>query len=63
MASTLVLTIVSPDSVAAQETSLNTIPVTGAVTERSSIAQIARYIQGIADGAISNTSVTITSIS
>ena len=55
---TLVITIVTPDTVADVTAALNTIPATGSITEPSSIAQIARYVDGVANGALNHTSVT-----
>ncbi len=63
MASTLVLTIIIPDAVQSFKDQLDTNPDTGAITEPDSIANIARLIDGIANGAVNATSVTITSIS
>lgn len=59
---TLVITIVTPDSVASVTNALNTIPATGSIVEPLSIDHIARYIDGVANGALNHTSVT-TSIS
>lgn len=55
---TLVITIVTPDSVADVTNALNTIPATGSIVERSSIDHIARFIDGVANGSINSTSVT-----
>ena len=55
---TLVITIVTPDSVASVTDALNTIPATGSITEPSSIDKIARYIDGVANGSLNHTSVT-----
>lgn len=59
---TLVITVVTPDSVASVTNALNTIPATGTINEPLSIDHIARYIDGLANGALNKTSVT-TSIS
>lgn len=63
MSATLVLTIVSPDSIQCMKDLLLTNPQTGAIPDPLSRDHIARYITGVADGSIANTSVTITSIS
>jgi len=55
---TLVITIVTPDSVASVQDALNTIPTTGTIVEPSSIDHIARYIDGVANGSLNHTSVT-----
>ena len=62
MASTLVLTIVIPDAVQSFKDQLDTDPDTGAIVDPESIAKIARFIDGIANGSINATSVVITSI-
>lgn len=63
MASTLVLTIVIPDTVKSFKDQLDTAPETGAIVEPDEIAKIARYIDGLAAGSALFTSVVITSIS
>lgn len=55
---TLVITIVTPDTVADVTNALNTIPATGSIVEPSSIDKIARYIDGVANGSLNHTSVT-----
>jgi len=55
---TLVITVVTPDSVAAVRDALNTVPTTGTIVESSSVDHIARYIDGLANGSLNKTSVT-----
>ena len=55
---TLVITIVTPDTVAAVTDALNTTPATGAIVESLSIDHIARYIDALANGSYNKTSVT-----
>jgi hypothetical protein len=55
---TLVITIVTPDSVASVTDALNTVPSSGSITEPSSIDHIARYVDGLANGSLNMTSVT-----
>lgn len=55
---TLVITIVTPDSVAAVRDALNTTPTTGTIVESLSVDHIARYIDGLANGSLNKTSVT-----
>lgn len=55
---TLVITIVTPDSVASVTDALNTVPATGTIVESSSVDHIARYIDGLANGSLNKTSVT-----
>lgn len=55
---TLVITIVTPDSVAAVRDALNTTPTTGSIVESLSVDHIARYIDGLANGSLNKTSVT-----
>lgn len=56
---TLIVTIVTPDTVADVTDALNTIPATGSIVESSSIDHIARYIDGVANGSLNHTSVTV----
>lgn len=55
---TLVITIVTPDSVASVTDALSTVPTSGAITDPLSIDHIARYVDGIANGSLNSTSVT-----
>ena len=55
---TLVITVVTPDSVAAVRDALNTTPTTGTIVESLSIDHIARYIDGLANGSLNKTSIT-----
>lgn len=55
---TLVITIVSPDSIADITDALNTTPATGTIVENLSIDHIARFVDGVANGSINSTSVT-----
>lgn len=55
---TVIITIVTPDTVADVTNALNTLPATGTIVESSSIDHIARYIDGVANGSLNHTSVT-----
>lgn len=55
---TLVITIVTPDSVASVTNALSTVPATGTITDPLSRDHIARYIDGVANGSLNATSVT-----
>lgn len=55
---TLVITIVTPDSIAAVRDALSTTPSTGSIVDPLSIDHIARYVDAVANGSYNHTSVT-----